>query len=85
MALPILYVWVPKYRFRILTGDVGKKVANCIRAFSEHKGCQIVELNVQIDRACSLVPSFNWPSVSIDPAIKNRFKIDGFVKSPKPI
>lgn len=48
-------VWVPKYRFRILTGQVGREVANCIRAFSEQKGCQIVELNVQIDHVHLLV------------------------------
>ena len=48
-------VWVPKYRFRILTGRVGREVENCIRAFSEQKGCQLVELNVQIDHVHLLV------------------------------
>jgi putative transposase len=40
---------VPKYRFRILTGKVATEVARCIRAFSEQKQCEIVELNVQVD------------------------------------
>ena len=40
-------IWVLKYRFRILSGAVGIEVGNCIRAFSEQKGCKIVELNVQ--------------------------------------
>ena len=42
-------VWVPKYRFRILTGKVAEEVENCIRAFSEQQGCEVVELNVQVD------------------------------------
>ncbi len=28
-------VWVPKYRFRILTGNVAGKVGRCIQAFTE--------------------------------------------------
>ncbi len=48
-------VWVPKYRFRSLNGEVGREVTSCIRAFSEQKGCQIVELNVQIGHVHLLV------------------------------
>jgi putative transposase len=48
-------VWVPKYRFRILNGEVAREVVNCIRAFSEQKSCKIVELNVQIDHVHLLV------------------------------
>jgi putative transposase len=56
-------VWVPKYRFRILTGKVAEEVENCIRAFSEQQGCEVVELNVQADHVhlLALVP----PKVSI--------------------
>ena len=56
-------VWVPKYRFRILTDKVGEEVENCIRAFSEQQGCEVVELNVQVDHVhlLALVP----PKVSI--------------------
>lgn len=42
-------LWTPKYRLRILTGQVGEEVNRCIRAFSEQKGCEVIELNVQID------------------------------------
>jgi len=42
-------VWVPKYRLRILEGEVGKEASNCIRSFSEQKACEIIELNVQKD------------------------------------
>ena len=47
--------WVPKYRFRILSGDVGHEVGRCIRAFTEQKGCEIVEMNIQIDHVHLLV------------------------------
>lgn len=48
-------VFVPKYRYKILEGKIGKKVENCIRAFSEQKGIEIKELNVQIDHVHLLV------------------------------
>ncbi len=48
-------VWVPKYRYKVLSGEIGIEVKNCIRAFSERKGCKIVELNVQIDHVHLLV------------------------------
>ena len=42
-------VWTPKYRCKILQGGVKQEVGNCIRAFSEQKKCEIVELNIQVD------------------------------------
>jgi len=48
-------VWVPKYRFRVLTGKVGQEVERCIRIFSEQQGCEVRELNVQIDHVHLLV------------------------------
>ena len=48
-------VWVPKYRYRILTGLVGQEVERCIRAFTERLGAEIVELNVQEDHVHLLV------------------------------
>jgi len=40
-------VWVPKYRFRILTGKVANETEACVRAFTEQLGCDLIELNVQ--------------------------------------
>ena len=40
-------VWTLKYRLRILGVAVGQEVSSCIRAFSEQKQCEILELNVQ--------------------------------------
>ena len=69
-------VWVPKYRFRILEGKIAVEVSNCIRAFSEQKYSEIVELNVQIDHVhlLTMVP----PKVSISDyvgTIKGRTSI----------
>jgi len=56
-------VWVPKYRFRILTGKVATEVERCIRAFSEQKKCEVVELNIQMDHVhlLAMVP----PKISV--------------------
>ena len=48
-------VWVPKYRYRVLTGAVAAEVNRCIRSFSDRKDCKIVEVNVQIDHVHLLV------------------------------
>jgi len=48
-------VWVPKYRLRILDGQVGQTVTNCIRSFSDQLNCEIIELNVQLDHVHLLV------------------------------
>ena len=48
-------VWVPKYRFRILSGKVANEVENCIRSFSEQLGCEIIEMNIQIDHVHLIV------------------------------
>ena len=60
-------VWVPKYRYRILTGRVAEEVARCIRAFVEQQKSEVVELNVQIDHVhlLVLVP----PKVSISDVV----------------
>ena len=42
-------VFVPKYRFRVLEGEIATEIENCIRTFSSQKECEIVELNIQID------------------------------------
>jgi putative transposase len=56
-------VWVPKYRYRILTGRVSDAVNRCIRAFSEQQKAEVLELNVQVDHVhlLAMVP----PKVSI--------------------
>lgn len=48
-------VWVPKYRFRILKSNVGREVYKCVMVFCQQLGCEVVELNVQIDHVHLLV------------------------------
>ena len=48
-------VWVPKYCFRILSGKVANEVENCICVFSEQLGCEIIEMNIQIDHVHLIV------------------------------
>lgn len=48
-------VWVPKYRYRILTGRVAEEVGRCIRAFSEQQQAHVSELNIQLDHVHLLV------------------------------
>ena len=84
LALPVYIVWVPKYRFRILSGKVATEVDNCIRAFSEQKECEIIELNVQIDHVHLLV--MVPPKISISDyvgMIKGRTAIRVFNKFKK--
>ena len=59
-------------------------MTNCIRAFSEQKGCQIVELNVQVDHVHLLVNV--PPKVSISSfvgTLKGRTAIRVFNKFRK--
>lgn len=42
-------VWVPKYRFRILTGAVKEAYEGAMNAICGFAGCEVVELNLQPD------------------------------------
>ncbi len=42
-------VWVPKYRYRILTGAVKEACEGSINAICGFAGCEVVELNLQPD------------------------------------
>ena len=48
-------VWTPKYRYRVLDGSVKQEVGSCIRAFSEQKKYEVVELNIQVDHVHLIV------------------------------
>lgn len=48
-------VWVPKYRYKILDGEIKAFVKKCINAFAQQSACEIVELNVQIDHIHLLI------------------------------
>jgi putative transposase len=69
-------VWCPKYRFRILKGEIGKSVRDIIKELTEWKKIEIVEGNVQVDHI-HLVLSIP-PKYSISEAI-------GFLKGKSAI
>ena len=48
-------VWIPKYRFKILKGEIAREVERCIRSFTAHQKGEVVELNVQPDHVHVLV------------------------------
>jgi putative transposase len=48
-------VWVPKYRLRILKGEIKELVERDIRMLCEWRGCEIIELNIQEDHIHLLV------------------------------
>jgi putative transposase len=60
-------VWVPKYRYRILVGEVARSVHSGIQAICGFAGCEVVELNVQKDHVDLLV--MVPPKVSISELI----------------
>ena len=55
-------VWVPKYRYRVLTGSVAYEVEQCVRSFSSRKSCEVLELSVQVDHVhvvCMIPPKLS--------------------------
>jgi len=48
-------VWTPKYRYRILEGEVARYVEMKIRAICEWKNVEILELNVRKDHVHMVV------------------------------
>ena len=76
-------VWVPKYRFRILTGDVGKEVFDSLHVFSNRLKCKVVELNVQPDHVHLLIKVPPKQSISeLMGALKGRTAIRVFKQFP---
>jgi REP-associated tyrosine transposase len=77
-------VWVPKYRFRILTGQIKLLMESDIRMLCEWKKCEIQEMSVQIDHI-HLVLSIP-PKVSISELmgiLKGKLAIKLFKTYPK--
>ena len=76
-------VWTPKYRYKILKGNVGKEVYRSIYVFCNMKKCKVVELNVQIDHVHLVVRT--PPSLSVSDlmgTLKGRTAIRLFNKFP---
>ncbi len=72
-------VWCPKYRFRILKGEVGESVRDIIMQLQEWKKVEILEGNVQTDHLY-LVQQFA-PKYSISEVVgfyekEERYQVD---------
>ena len=40
-------VWVSKYRYDLLKGDIAEEIRKCIHIFCHQEGCEIKELSIQ--------------------------------------
>ena len=59
-------VWVPKYRYRVLSGAIQELVEHDIRVLCSWKDVEVVELNVQVDHVhlvCSIPPKLSVSEV----------------------
>lgn len=76
-------VWVPKYRYRVLSGEVAQEVFNCIQIYCKRLDCQIIELNVQADHVHLLVKVPPKRAISeVLGAVKGRTAIRIFKQFP---
>ena len=76
-------VWVPKYRYRILTGAVGREVFECIQVNSSRLDCQVIELNIQADHVHLLIKVPPKQSISdLMGTLKGRTAIRIFKQFP---
>ena len=75
--------FVPKYRYRVLKGELKKFIHESIELEVNRKKCEVVELNVQIDHVHLLVKV--PPKVSISELVgtlKGKTAIRAFQKFP---
>ena len=60
------FVWCPKYRYKILKGDIGKSVREIIRQLCEWRKLEILAGNVQLDHihlVLSIPPKYSVSEV----------------------
>ena len=77
-------VWVPKYRYKVLTGKIGNEVYRTIAGHCVRLKCEIIELNIQNDHCHLLVVV--PPKVSISTlmgVLKGKVAITIFQKFPE--
>ena len=77
-------VWTPKYRYRVLFGEVKSLLEKDVRMLCEWKGVEIIELNVQIDHihvVCSIPPKVSVSALM--GTLKGKLAIKLFKSYPK--
>ena len=76
-------VWVPKYRYRVLSGPVAEELYKTIQVYSGRLNCYVKELNIQKDHVHLLISV--PPKVSISKLIgtlKGKTAIQVFRQFP---
>ncbi|MBY8032970.1 IS200/IS605 family transposase [Vibrio fluvialis] len=76
-------VWTPKYRLKILKGNIAKELYKSIYIYSHMKNCKVVELNVQIDHVHLVVrlpPSLSISGYFVDSVGMNEEIIRRYVR-----
>jgi len=76
-------VWIPKYRYKVLTGAVASEIYNALHVYCSQLSCEIVELNLQSDHEHLLVKV--PPKVSISKlmgTLKGRTALRVFTRFP---
>ena len=77
-------VWTPKYRYKVLFGEVKQLVEQDIKMLCEWKGSEVIEMNVQIDHVHIVVSIPPKVSVSILMGrLKDKLAIKLFKTYPK--
>lgn len=61
-------VWIPKYRKRILTGAIAKRIDELLRQCADMNGWEIHELNVQSNHVHMLIQLV--PNISVSKAVQ---------------
>ncbi len=77
-------VWTPKYRYRVLFGEVKSLVENDIRMLCDRKSVEVIELNVRIDHVHVVVSI--PPKISVSTlmgTLKGKLAIKLFKSYPK--
>ncbi len=77
-------VWTPKYRYRVLFGEVKSLVENDIRMLCDRKSVEVTELNVRIDHVHVVVSI--PPKISVSTlmgTLKGKLAIKLFKSYPK--
>ena len=77
-------VWTPKYRYRVLFGEVKQLVEQDIKMLCEWKSSEVIEMNVQIDHVHIVVSIPPKVSVSVlMGTLKGKLAIKLFKTYPK--
>ncbi len=77
-------VWTPKYRYKVLFGEVKLLVEQDIKMLCEWKGSEIIEMNVQLDHVHIVVSIPPKISVSVlMGTLKGKLAIKLFKTYPK--